>query len=111
MAVMGPLDVSYLIASSTHFVSLMLIVVSTVLMGFLAYRARTVSSFQFQMLVVLLVVVAAEIPHILSNLGLITVSGIEEEAGLFIHTLSMFFLAAFVAVRVSKYFREGGRAK
>ena len=107
---MGPLDLSYFIVSSSDLLSLILIIASTAFMGFLAYRARTVKSFQFQMLVVLLVVVAAEVPHILSNLGLINVSGIEE-AGLFIHTLSMFFLAAFVAIRVTKYFKEGGGPK
>ena len=107
---MGPLELSYIIASSSDSISLALILVSTVLMGYLAYRARTVRSFQFQMLVVLLVVAAAESPHILSNVGLINVSGMEE-AGLFIHTLSMFFLAFFVALRVTKYFKDGGGAK
>jgi hypothetical protein len=107
---MAPLDFSYFITSSTDFISLALVLASTILMGFLAFRARTVSSFQFQMLVVLLVVALAEVPHILNNLGVLDVSGIEN-LGLFLHTISMFFLAYFVAIRVTKYFREGGSAK
>jgi hypothetical protein len=107
---MAPLDLTYFIASSTDFISLTLILASTILMGYLAYRARTVGSFQFQMLVVLVVVALAEVPHILSNLGIINVSAMEN-LGLFIHTFSMFFLAAFVAIRVTKYFREGGASK
>jgi hypothetical protein len=88
-------------------VSLALIVASFTLMGFLALRARTIRSFQFQMFFVIAVLLVAEAPHILSDMGVINISGIED-FGLVVHTLSMAFLVVFVAIRASRYLKGGG---
>ncbi len=85
--------------------SLVFIIASFLVVVSLAYRAKTFKSFQFQMFVVLLVLVITEIPKILSDIGLMNVSGIED-LGLTIHTFSMIFLSLFVAFRAIKYFRE-----
>ncbi len=90
-----------------EFLSLVLIIASFLVMVFLAYRAKTFRSFQFQMFVVLLVLVIAEIPKILSDIGLLNVFGIQD-AGLIIHTFSMILLSLFIAFRAVKYSRLGG---
>jgi hypothetical protein len=79
-------------------------------MTFLAYRAKTFKSFQFEMFVVLLVLVISEAPKILSDLGLLDVSWFAD-AGLIIHSLSMVLISLFIAFRAGKYFRQGRRAQ
>src|SRR5437899_12486995 len=103
----GYLEIPDLISTGTELLSLVLIVTSFLIVSFLAYRTKTVRSFQFEMFVVLLVITVAEIPKITSSLGLINISGIED-FGLVAHTLSMIFLSAFIAVRAARYCR--GRA-
>jgi hypothetical protein len=77
---------------------------------FLAFRAKTTKSLQFEMFVVLLVLLISETPKILSDLGLVDVSGLAD-AGLTIHTFSMILLSLFIAFRASRYFRQGRRAQ
>ena len=96
-----------LVATGAELLSLVLIVISFLIVAFLAYRTKTVRSFQFEMFVVLLVITVAEVPKIMNSLGLIDVSGIQD-FGLEAHTLSMIFLSAFIALRAARYFR--GRA-
>ncbi len=98
------------ILTSTEILSLVLITTSFLLMAYLVYRAKTVKSFQFQMFVVLLVLTAAEVPHILSSIGVLDISGIED-IGLLVHTVSMIVLVGFISLRVAKYFGQRGGAQ
>jgi hypothetical protein len=98
-------DLTDLIAPGTDALSLVLIVASFLVVTYLAYRAKTIRSFQFEIFVVLLVLVLAEIPKLLGDLGVIDISGIET-TGLLIHTVSMVFLSVFILVRASKYLKK-----
>ena len=107
-------DPSVQIATSTQtidifttgpeFLSLALILASLLIVAFLAYRSKTTKSFQFQMFVVLLVIAAAEVPHMLMSVGLLDLSYIED-FGLFVHTASMIFLVGFISFRVSRLYK------
>jgi hypothetical protein len=101
------LQITELIGMGTELTSLLLIVASFLIVAFLAYRTKTIRSLQFEMFIVLLIIMAAEVPKILSSLGLVSISGIED-VGLVVHTTSMVFLCAFITLRASRYFR--GRA-
>ena len=83
----------------------MLIVASFLIITYLALRAKTIRSFQFEMFVVLLVLVLAEIPKILDSLAIINISSIET-TGLIIHTVSMVFLSVFILIRASRYLKK-----
>jgi hypothetical protein len=74
---------------------------------FLAYRAKTSKSLQFEMFVVLFVLVVSEVPKLLNDLGVLNFSAIED-TGLIIHTFSMILLSLFIALRAGKYFRQRG---
>jgi hypothetical protein len=93
-----------LIGSGADTLSLLLILASFLIVAFLAYRAKTIRSFQFEMFVVLLVLVLSEVPKILGQLSVINIAGIET-IGLEIHTVSMVFLSAFIALRAAKYLK------
>jgi len=93
--------------TGAEILSLALIVASFLVMAYLAYRAKTTKSFQFQIFIVLLVITVAEVPHILSDFGIIDISYISD-AGLVVHTVSMVVLVAFVSLRFAKY-SSGGR--
>jgi len=82
-----------------------LIVASFLIITYLALRAKTIRSFQFEMFVVLLVLVLAEIPKILDSLAIINISSIET-TGLIIHTVSMVFLSVFILIRASRYLKK-----
>jgi|SRR5271155_5295470 hypothetical protein len=97
-------DITDLIGSAADWSSLVLVVAAFLVMAFLAYRVKTIRSFQFEMFVVLLVIVLAEVPKILNSLGYIDISNIET-TGLIIHTVSMIFLSAFIALRAAKYLK------
>jgi hypothetical protein len=85
--------------------SLVLIVASFLIVTYLAYRVKTFKSLQFEMFVVLLVITSSEIPEILSDLDIISISGIET-TGLLIHSIAMVFLAGFIAMRVARYLKQ-----
>ena len=97
-------DITDLIGSAADWSSLVLVITAFLVMAFLAYRVKTIRSFQFEMFVVLLVIVLAEVPKILNSLGYIDISNIET-TGLIIHTVSMIFLSAFIALRAVKYLK------
>jgi hypothetical protein len=88
-------------------VSLFFLVAAFLIVAGLAARAKTVKSFQFEIFVVLLVLVVSEVPHILLDLDSIVLPG-AETFGLVVHTVSMVILVAFVSLRASKYFRQQG---
>ena len=87
-------------------VSLFLITATLVLMALLSRRAKTLKSFQFQMFLVIAILFASEAPHILSDMGVIQISGVED-IGLVVHTISMVILVAFISIRAASYFRQG----
>lgn len=62
------------------------------------------SSFQFELYVFVLVVVMAEIPAILMNLGFLAPLQRYELAGLIVHSFSMAFLSTFILWRAYKSF-------
>ncbi len=86
-------------------ISLLLLLLALGLLARLAYRAKSVSSLQFQLLIFVVILDIAEIPHILDEIGLIDV-GPYESLGLEVHTLSMIFLAAVIAYRFLRLVRQ-----
>jgi hypothetical protein len=89
------------------YVSLALIFVAFGLIATLSMRSRTISSFQFELYVFILVVVFAEVPKIAASLGLISSLDLLALLGLEIHSVSTAFLSGFVLWRAFKAF--GGR--
>lgn len=97
------------IASAGSIVSLVLIFVAFGLIAALSMRSRTISSFQFELYVFILVVVLAELPAILISLGFLQALAQYELAGLVVHSFSMAFLSGFILWRATKAF--GTRTK
>ncbi|HEV2225197.1 MAG TPA: hypothetical protein VGR56_00150 [Nitrososphaerales archaeon] len=85
-------------------VSLFLILASTALVVYLNYRIRNIRTFQFEMLLFTIILVAAEIPRTLYSLGVIDLDFLSA-TGLEIHSVSMVILALFVAYRTVGFFR------
>ena len=79
--------------------SLVLVVLVMVTFLALALRARSLRSLQGQMFVVVLIVFAAEVPHILWETGAIDLGWIGDY-GLEVHSVSMVLLAVFLAYRI-----------
>ena len=105
------LDISYTYAAEAgsadaiaEIVSLLLILASTVLIVYLNFRIRNIRTFQFEILIFTLILVAAEIPRTLYSLGVIDLDALSP-AGLAIHSVSMVFLVLFVAYRTAGFFR------
>jgi E3 ubiquitin-protein ligase DOA10 len=92
------------IAPYTEALSLILILASFVVIAYLAFRVRTVHSFQFEMFLFMLVLAVAEIPRILETLGVFA-DGPYDLLGLEVHSVSMVILVAFVAIRVYRFWR------
>ena len=89
------------------YVSLALIFVAFGLIAALSMRSRTISSFQFELYVFILVVVFAEVPKIAGDVGLISNMAPYALPGLELHSISMAFLSGFVLWRAFKAF--GGK--
>ena len=85
-------------------VSLFLILASTVLIVYLNFRIRNILTFQFEILIFTLILVAAEIPRTLYSLGVIDLDFLSP-TGLEIHSVSMAILALFVSYRTVGFFR------
>ncbi len=99
----APADIA---GQAAEIVSLIFIVLSLLVIAFLSYRVKTVKSFQFEMFIIVLVLLLAEVPRMLDTIGLIQTSGVEG-IGLLLHTASMIFLAGFILIRVFRFFKEG----
>lgn len=80
--------------------SLLLIFTSFAILTYLSARSKSFQSLQFQMFVVVFILVVAEGPRVLESLGLLVSNGIIDEIGLAIHTVSMIFLSGFLLYRV-----------
>jgi hypothetical protein len=85
-------------------VSLFLILASTILIVYLNLRVRNIRTFQFEMLLFTIILVAAEIPRTLYSLGVIDLDFLSP-TGLEIHSVSMVILALFVSYRTVGFFR------
>jgi hypothetical protein len=84
--------------------SLILILASTVLVVYLNFRVRNIRTFQFEMLLFTIVLVAAEIPRTLYSLGVVDLD-LLSPVGLEIHSVSMVILALFVSYRTVGFFK------
>ena len=93
-----------MLVTATGYLSLALIFIAFGLIAALSMRSRTVSSFQFELYVFVLVVVMAEVPAIAINLGYLPALAQYELDGLIVHSFSMAFLSGFVLGRVDKAF-------
>jgi hypothetical protein len=92
------------LSTAGSYLSLLLIFVAFGLIAALSMRSRTVSSFQFELYVFVLIVVMAEVPAILINLGFLPALAQYELDGLIVHSISMAFLSAFILWRAFKAF-------
>ncbi len=92
------------IANAAGYVSLVLIFVAFGLIAALSMRSRTTSSFQFELYVFVLVVVMAEVPGILIDLGFLPALAQYELDGLIVHSFSMAFISGFILWRAYKSF-------
>lgn len=101
----GSADALAAVAPYAEVLSLVLIIGSFAIIAYLAFRTKTVRSFQFEMFLFMLVLAVAEIPRILETLGVITGGPYYDQVGLEIHSVSMVILAAFVALRVYRFSR------
>ncbi|HXQ92046.1 MAG TPA: hypothetical protein VN739_03505 [Nitrososphaerales archaeon] len=100
-----------MILNAAGYLSLALIFVAFGLIAILSMRSRTVSSFQFELYVFVLVVVMAEVPAIAINLGYLQPLQQYELDGLIVHSFSMAFLSGFVLWRAYKAFGPGTERK
>ncbi len=93
------------LAPYTEALSLVLVLASFAIVSYLAFRTRTIRSFQFQMFLFMLVLAVAEVPRILETLGVFSGGPYYDLLGLEVHSVSMLVLAAFVALRVYDFWR------
>jgi hypothetical protein len=86
--------------------SLALILASFVVITYLTYRIRSRRTFQFEMFLFTVVLVAAEVPRVLYSLHVIDLDALST-VGLGIHSVSMVILTGFVIIRLNGFFRTG----
>jgi hypothetical protein len=77
------------------------ILISASLFAWMAIQNPSFHSVHFEFAIIVLIWAAAEIPHSLSSLGVISVVGIDFW-GTWIHFVSMFFIVVFVCLRTVK---------
>jgi hypothetical protein len=101
----GLADALQALAPFMEVLSLALVIASFAIISYLAFRTKTVRSFQFEMFLFMLVLAVAEAPRILETLGVFTGGPYYDVLGLEVHSVSMVFLAAFVGFRVYRFWR------
>jgi bacteriorhodopsin len=89
--------------------TLVLLVVSVAIFGYLAVRSRSVRSFQFQISVFVLIWMLGEIVNVLLQQGIVVLPGALQELGYEIHLSSMVFFGAFLYTRYYYSRRRGKR--
>jgi len=104
-----PVPLGDLAGTAAETLSLLLIFASFFIIAYLTIKVRSPRSFQFEMFLFTIVLVAAEIPHILDSLAMINLGALEAW-GLPIHSVSMVILSVFVAYRTYGFFRHGENA-
>ena len=82
--------------------NLVLILVAFAIFIRLTFKGRSLGNFRFQLSLFLLIWVMSEIPHIATSLGLIAIAGYED-AGLYLHAVSMIVFALFVGWRSLRF--------
>jgi hypothetical protein len=82
--------------------SLFGIVASALIFGIMAIRNPAYRELHFQFAIIVLIWAAAEIPHNLDSIGLISLTASVSVLGTWVHFLSMFFIGVFICVRVIK---------
>lgn len=87
------------LAADAELVSLVLIVAAFVVITYLTAKTRSRKSFQFEMFLFSLVLVAAEVPRVLYSLHVIDIDALST-IGLEIHSVSMVIITGFVLFRV-----------
>jgi hypothetical protein len=87
------------VAVAAEIFSLVLIVLSFLIVTYLTAKTRNRRTFQFEMFLFTVILVAAEIPRTLYSLHVIDIDALST-AGLGIHSVSMVILTGFVALRV-----------
>lgn len=92
------------IENEMGYISLALIFIAFGVIAALSMRSRTISSFQFELYIFVLVVVMAEVPAILINLGFLPGLAQYELDGLVVHSASMAFLSTFILWRAYRSF-------
>ena len=100
------MDLIQAATQSGEALSIILISLALIVFGVAYAKSRSTKSLQFQMLLFVLVLFAAEIPRILGTLEIVDVSSYED-LGLEIHSVSMVVLVAFMAYRVYGFMKEG----
>ena len=101
----GSADALQALAPYTEILSLILVLASFAIVTYLAFRTKTVRSFQFEMFLFTLVLAVSEAPRILETLGVITGGPYYDLVGLEIHSVSMVILSVFVTLRIYKFWR------
>jgi len=84
--------------------SLVAILLAGLIFTRLAFKAKSLGSFRFQLSFFILIWVVAELPHVASTLGLVS----EDAYGLFgltFHLLSMAAFAIFVGIKSFDFFK------
>jgi hypothetical protein len=74
------------------------ILFSTLVFAWMAIKNPSTKALHFQFAMITLVWSSAEIPHVLSTLGVLSMAGIET-FGLWVHFLSMLLIGVFVSYR------------
>ncbi len=82
--------------------SLFGILVSALVFASMAIRNPAFREVHFQFAIIVLIWAAAEIPHNLDSLGVITLASSVTVLGTWVHFISMLFIGLFVCVRVIK---------
>ena len=93
-----------MLVTSAEILSLAYILASFIILAYLALRAKSTRSFQFEMFLFVMVLASAELPAVLYHLSGLDL-GIIVTYGLEVHSLSMFILAGFVAYRIYGFFK------
>src|SRR5690349_7021180 len=92
------------LSTITETFTLIGILVSGAIFVRLAFKAKSLGSFRFQLSLFMLVWVGAEVPHVLETLGLIVVGSLDS-IGLAAHMISMAVFAIFVGARSVNFLR------
>ena len=88
-----------------EYVSLSLIIIGFILVVILASKIRTRRSFQFEILIVSLILVASELPRVGESLGFVQLSSYDT-LGISVHAISMSFLSGFVLYRTYGFLKK-----
>jgi hypothetical protein len=87
--------------------TLVLLLISIGIFGYLALKSRNIRSFQFQISIFILIWIASELTNVLLETGLISLPSSFQEIGYELHVVSMVFFAIFIYGRYLYAYRRG----